>query len=73
MVIDKIYDIAKNPDRVVRGTFRGQGSNGTRGEVIFRIKNNDVVVANPNGKFVTILKDGVTKNSSVKDALSAEK
>jgi len=38
IVIDKIYDIALNPDRIVSGTFSGQGANGMRGNVFFRIK-----------------------------------
>jgi filamentous hemagglutinin len=46
-VVDKINDIANNPDKVVKGTFSGQGSNGTRGDVNFRIQGNDVVVTTP--------------------------
>ncbi|WP_346832066.1 hypothetical protein ABDX87_06115 [Pseudomonas abietaniphila] len=58
-VIDKINDIATSPDRVVNGTFAGQGVNGTRGEVIFRVRGDDVVMTKPNGVFVTIMKDGI--------------
>jgi len=72
MVMNKIYDIAQNPDRIVRGTFSWQGISGVRGEVIFRVNNNDVVTKE-NGEFITILKDGVTQNPSVKSALNAKK
>jgi filamentous hemagglutinin len=37
--------------------------------VFFRIKGSDVVVTKPDGSFVTILKDGVTNNTSVINAL----
>ena len=67
-VIDIINDIGSNPDKIVPGTFRGQGPGGTRGPVDFRIKGNDVVVTKKDGTFITILKDGVN-NSSVKEAL----
>lgn len=50
-------------------TFSGQRVNGGRGDVIFRIKDNDVVVTKLDGTFVTILKDGVFNNTSVKNAL----
>jgi hypothetical protein len=66
-----IEDIGSNPDVVVNGTFRGQGPNGTRGPVQFRIKGNDVVVTKPDGTFVTIFKDGVLNNTSVKNALGS--
>ncbi len=69
MVLDRINDIGNNPEKVIPGTFAGQGANGLRGDVFFRIKGNDVVVTKPNGMFVTILKDGVTENLSVKTAL----
>jgi hypothetical protein len=65
----RIESIGNNPDRVVDGTFMGQGQNGTRGPVQFRIKGNDVVVTKPDGSFVTVLKDGVLQNSSVRQAL----
>lgn len=54
------------------GTFAGQGANGARGNVYFRVKGNDVVVTKPNGTFVTILKDGVNQNPSVKSALEGK-
>ena len=69
MVLDKIHDVGSNPEKVVPGTFAGQGANGARGDVFFRVKGNDVVVTKPDGTFVTILKDGVTQNSSVQNAL----
>lgn len=68
-VVDRINDIANNPDKVVKGTFSGQGPNGTRGDVNFRIQGDDVVVTTPKNEFVTILKDGVNQNTSVKKAL----
>ena len=69
MVLDKIYDVGGNPEKVIPGTFAGQGVNGARGDVFFRVKGNDVVVTKPDGTFVTILKDGVTQNPSVQSAL----
>lgn len=68
MVIDKIQDIGNNPEKVIPGTFAGQGNGGTRGNVFFRIKGNDVVITKPDGTFVTIMKDGIN-NPSVKNAL----
>jgi filamentous hemagglutinin len=67
-VTDIINDIGNNPDRIVDGTFKGQGLNNTRGPVQFRIKGNDVVVTKPDGTFVTVMKDGVN-NSSVQRAI----
>ena len=67
----KIEAIGTNPEKVVQGTFAGQGTGGARGAVEFRIVGNDVVVTTTNGEFVTILKDGVTGNTSVKAALEA--
>lgn len=68
---DIINDIVKNRDEIVHGTWRGQGEllpSGRRadGPVEFIIKGNDVVVAH-NGKFITILKDGI-HNTRVKRA-----
>lgn len=71
-VTDLINDIGNNATKVIRGTFAGQGANGARGNVYFRIKGNDVVVTKPNGTFVTILKDGVNQNPSVKSALEGK-
>ncbi|WP_409371729.1 polymorphic toxin-type HINT domain-containing protein [Psychrobacter lutiphocae] len=73
MITKKINDIGNNPDKVITGTFSGQGVNGGRGDVLFFIKGNDVVVTKPNGEFVTILKDGVTSNTSVKTAIAKAK
>jgi hypothetical protein len=72
IVVNKIHEIGNTPDKIISGTFSGQGANGGRGDVFFRIKGNDVVVTKPNGTFVTILKDGVTNNTSVKNALKGE-
>ena len=70
-VLGIINDIGSNPDKVVAGKFAGQGAGAgaSRGDVFFRIKGNDVVVTKPDGSFVTILKDGVTNNTSVINAL----
>jgi filamentous hemagglutinin len=65
---DKIEDIATNPDRVVNGTFAGQGENGGRGPVQFRIKGRDVVITTRKGAFVSILKDGIN-STSVRQAI----
>lgn len=73
MVLERIMYIGEHPDKVVSGTFAGQGENGSRGDVIFRIKGNDVVVTKLDGTFVTILKDGVFSNTSVKNALKDNK
>jgi filamentous hemagglutinin len=67
-MIDMINEIGGNPERSIRGSFRGQGLGGTRGPVEFRLKGNDVVVTTPDGNFVTILKDGIN-NPSVIDTL----
>lgn len=71
-VTNIINDIGHKPDKVITGTFAGQGPNGERGAVHFRIKGSNVVVTKPNGDFVTILKDGVN-NTSVKTALEGVK
>jgi RHS repeat-associated protein len=63
-----IEDIGTNPQRVAEGTFRGLGPGGTRGPASFRVKGSDVVVATPEGRFVTILKGGIN-NPSVRRAL----
>jgi hypothetical protein len=68
MVFNKINDIANHPDKVIPGTFSGQGVGGVRGDVIFNIKGSDVVITKPDGTFVTIMKDGVN-NTSVQNAL----
>ncbi|SDJ07665.1 filamentous hemagglutinin, partial [Pseudomonas flavescens] len=69
MVFDRIQDIGNNPEKVIPGSFSGQGAGGVIGNVFFRIKGNDVVVTKPDGSFVTILKDGVIGNTFVKNAL----
>jgi len=72
LVLNRIHEIANNPDKIIPGTFSGQGDSGTRGDVFFRIKDNDVIVTKPNGTFITILKDGVVNNTSVKNALQGK-
>ncbi|WP_426817036.1 hemagglutinin repeat-containing protein [Winslowiella sp. 2C04] len=70
-VLGIINDIGSNPEKIIHGKFAGQGigAGASRGDVFFRIKGNDVVVTKPDGSFVTILKDGVTNNTSVINAL----
>jgi len=72
MVFDRIQDIGNNPEKVIPGSFSGQGAGGVIGDVFFRIKGNDVVVTKPDGSFVTILKDGVIGNTFVKNALKGQ-
>lgn len=54
MVLDKIHDVGSNPEKVIPGTFARRA----RGDVFFRVKDNDVVITKPDGTFVTILRDG---------------
>lgn len=68
-----IDDIVKHRDRIVKGTWRGQGPampGGRRGDgpVDFIIKGSDVVVAK-DGSFVTILKNGTQTSARVRKAL----
>lgn len=72
MVFDRIQDIGNNPEKVIPGSFSGQGAGGVIGDVFFRIKGNDVVVTKLDGSFVTILKDGVIGNTFVKNALKGQ-
>ena len=58
-----IERIAASPDRVVEGSFRGQGL------VRFFVEGEDVVVTTPSNEFVNILRGGVT-NPSVRKALN---
>jgi hypothetical protein len=60
-----IVEITTSPERVVEGTFRGQGA------VNFFIKGEDVVVTTPTVDFVTILKGGM-HNPAVQRALQHE-
>ncbi len=60
-----IVEITTTPERVVEGTFRGQGA------VKFFVKGEDVVVTTPTEDFVTILKGGVG-NPAVQRALQHE-
>lgn len=57
-----IEEVTTSPDRVVDGTFRGQGA------VKCFIKGKDVVVTTPTDDFVTILQGGIN-NPSVRRAL----
>lgn len=57
-----ILNIVENANDIRKGNWRGQDQ-----EVLFYIKQNDVVVAKENGEFITILKDGVG-NERIKNA-----
>ena len=57
-----INSIVDNADEVRIGNWRGQEK-----EVLFHIRNKDVVITDQNNEFITILKDGVT-NERVKNA-----
>lgn len=61
-----IKDIYNNPTEVRIGPWRGQTT-----DVIFYIKENDVVLINENNEFITILKGG-TDNERVKNARKRE-
>ena len=60
--LEIIQDIRNNPTDQRIGSWRGQP-----GEVIFYIKDEDVVVTKQNGEFITVLKDGIS-NARVKNA-----
>lgn len=60
-----IMDIGNNPDKVIKGTFNGQGIDGGRGNVHFRIKGKNFVVTKIDVSFITILKNDV-KNTYAK-------
>ena len=67
-----IQDIVINRDEIVQGMWRGQGEllpsgNRADGIVDFIVKGNDIVVAK-DGKFISILKDGVINNTRFKNA-----
>lgn len=58
-----IADIVSNKDEIRVGSWRGQAN-----DVLFFIKNNDVVITKTDGEFVTVLKDGVVNSEGVKNA-----
>jgi hypothetical protein len=58
-----VEQIGSSPDRVVEGTFRGQGA------ARFFIKGEDVVVTTPSNEFVTMFKGGIA-NLAVRRALA---
>jgi len=71
-VWNRTNDIYYNPTEIRKGVFRGQGEvlpNGANatGKVKFYIQGNDVVMTDMNGKFITIMKDGIN-NIYVKKA-----
>lgn len=59
-IIDDIFNNRTEPIRI--GNWRGQ-----KEEVLFHIKDSDVVITKQDGEFVTVLRGGVT-NGRVKDA-----
>jgi hypothetical protein len=67
-VTNLIKKIGETPEKVYSGTFAGQGAAGYRGTVEFRVIGNDVVMTTPEGRFISILKDGIN-NPSVKEAV----
>ncbi len=71
-LMDHIAKIHQSPSEVRSGTFAGQGTqlaigSHSRGPVLFYAKGSDVVVTDPSGNFVTILKGG-TGNTSFQRA-----
>lgn len=62
-----IIRMTNNPDEVRAGSWRGQTDDNKRGNVLFYLKGNDVVVTKPNNEFITILKDGLS-NQAVQQA-----
>jgi filamentous hemagglutinin len=71
-LIKHISDIYNNATEFRSGTFSGQGDltalGNVRGPVWFYARGNDVVVTDKSDNFVTILKDGVTSNTSFRAA-----
>lgn len=59
----KISDIVYSCDEVRRGTWRGQ-----KDEVLFYLKNDDVVLTKQNGDFITVMKGAAKNNAGVKNA-----
>ena len=58
-----ISDIVSNRNEIRIGIWRGQ-----RNEVLFFVKDNDVVLTKMDGEFITVLKDGVINSAGVKNA-----
>ncbi len=58
-----IADIVSNKDEIRVGSWRGQAD-----DVLFFIKDNDVVITKTDGEFITVLKDGVINSEGVKNA-----
>ena len=72
-LIDHILDIYANALEFRDGSFSGQGAitpsgANARGPVWFSAKGGDVVITNKTCNFVTILKGGVIKNTSFRNA-----
>ena len=68
-LMDYILDIYTHATQFRDGSFSGQGAvlssgSNARGPVWFYAKGADVVVTDKSDNFVTILKDGVSNNSS---------
>ncbi len=72
-LMNHILDIYNNATEFRDGTFSGQGkvtpAGNLRGPVWFYAKGNDVVITDKADNFVTILKNGVTGNTSFKAAI----
>lgn len=69
---NKLESIVGSPDRVVAGSFRGQGTGGAPGDVLFYLKQYDAVVVNEKtAQYVTVLRGGLN-NDSVQRALSGQ-
>ena len=72
-LMDHVFDIYNNATEFRDGTFSGQGptlpgGSNARGSVWFYAKGTDVVITDKSDNFVTILKDGVTNNTSFRQA-----
>lgn len=58
-----IADIVSNKDEIRIGSWRGQAN-----DVLFFVKDNDVVITKTDGEFITVLKDGAVNSEGVKNA-----
>jgi hypothetical protein len=71
-LMDYILDIYQNATEFRDGAFSGQGAatplGNLRGPVWFYAKGNDVVMTDKSDNFITIMKNGVTGNTSFQRA-----
>ncbi len=65
-MLNIIHDIRRNATEIREGPWRGQEN-----DVVFYIKDDDVVVTNSKGEFITVLKGGI-ENARVKNARKRE-